>query len=372
MDVKKKRRVAAIVSLCLLSALVVYGLYILTITGQFKTIEPHFNGTCRAVPGVVGPEDIVILADGSGALISSNDRRAHLAGDPTPGAIFYYDLTRPGATPVNLTPNAPATFHPHGLGLHEGDSTTLFVVNHPRADVEGDIPGDGDGDGDGPAHTIEVFDLEGTTLKHRKSIVDEALLIAPNDVAPVGPEQFYVTNDHGSGHKLTRKLEDYLRLARSHLLFFDGSRFSRLPGEYRYANGVIASRDGERVYLAAPTDREVYVFDRDRDTNELSLVTTVPIETGGDNIDIDANGDLWIGAHPQLLTFVSHIHDASSLSPSQVLRLSPDGDGSFTVNEVMLSDGSDLSASSSAARYKNRLLVGSVFGPGFLDCEMGP
>ena len=363
---KKKHKIVAIASLSVLSALVAYCVYILTITGQFKTIEPHFNGTCRAVPGVVGPEDIVILADGSGALISSNDRRAHLAGNPTPGAIFYYDLTQPGATPVNLTPDAPPTFHPHGLGLHEGDSKTLYVVNHPHADVEGDRPEEG------PAHSIEVFDLVGGALKHKRSIVDETLLVAPNDVAPVGPEQFYVTNDHGSGNKLTRKLEDYLRVARSHLLFFDGSGFSRLPGEYRYANGVIASRDGKRVYLSAPTERAVYAFDRDPGTNELSLVTTIPIGTGGDNIDIDAEGDLWIGAHPKLLTFVSHVHDASSLSPSQVLRLRSDGDENYTVEEVMLSDGTDLSASSSAARYGNRLLVGSVFGPAFLDCEMAP
>ncbi len=365
---KKNRRIAAVVSFSLLCALVGYGLYILTITGQFKTIDPHFKGTCRTVDGVVGSEDIVILADGSGALISSNDRRAHLAGNPTPGAIFYYDLTQPGATPVNLTPDAPATFHPHGIGLHEGDEKTLFVVNHPRADVEGDIPGEGEG----PAHSIEVFDLVGKELKHRRSIADEKLLIAPNDVAPVGPEQFYVTNDHGSGHKLMRTVEDYLRLARSHLLFFDGSGFSRLPGEYRYANGVIASRNGRRVYLSAPAERAVFVFDRDPDTNKLTLATTLPIGTGGDNIDIDADGDLWIGAHPQMLSFKSHVHDASSLSPSQVLRLRPDGDASFTIDEIMLSDGTDLSASSSAARYGNRLLVGSVFGPAFLDCEMAP
>ena len=363
---RKNRRIAAIISLGLLGALVGYGLYILTITGEFKTIDPHFKGTCRTVDGVVGPEDIVILADGSGALISSNDRRAHLAGNPTPGAIFYYDLTQPGATPVNLTPDAPATFHPHGLGLHEGDKTTLFVVNHPRADVEGDIPGEG------PAHSIEVFDLVGGELKHRRSVVDEKLLIAPNDVAPVGPEQFYVSNDHGSGNKRMRMLEDYLRLGRSHLLFFDGSGFSRLPGEYRYANGVIASPDGKRVYLAAPADRAVYVFDRDPSTNALSLVNTFSVGTGPDNIDIDADGDLWIGAHPQMLSFKSHVHDASNLSPSQVLRLHSDGDASFTVDEVMLSDGTDLSASSSAARYGNRLLVGSVFGPAFLDCEMVP
>lgn len=364
---KKKRRLTVVVLgvfLVMLALLACYVLYILTIAGEFKDIEPHFDGSCRAIPGVVGPEDLVILADGSGAFISSDDRRAHLVGEGKPGAIYYYDLTRPGAAPVNLTPDAPPTFHPHGIGLYEGESRTLFVVNHPRGDVQGDIPGEG------PAHTIEVYDIVGTRLKHRRSVVDESLLITPNDVAPVGSDQFYVTNDHGSGDKSVRKFEEYLRMAESHLLFFDGSDFRRLPGEYRYANGVIASRDGKHIYLAAATDRTVYVFDRDTKTNTLSLAEEVFVDTAVDNINIDSAGDLWIGAHPKMLTFVSHVADANILSPSQVLRLRSDSAGSYAIEEVMLSDGTDISASTSAARHGNRLLVGSVFASGFLDCEM--
>lgn len=360
---KKTKRIAAVGAVALVG-LAGYALYLLTIAGELREIEPHFDGTCRAVTGVMGPEDIEILADGSGAFISSQDRRAQVAGEAAPGAIYYYDLTRPGAVPVNLTPDASASFHPHGIGLHEGETTTLFVVNHPGATVHGDIGGEG------PAHTIEVYDVEGTALKHRRSLVDEALLITPNDVAPVGPDEFYVTNDHGSGVEAVRKLEDYLRLARSHLLFFDGSSFTRLAGGYRYANGVAASRDGEQIYLAAVTDRTVYVFDRDADTHALSLRTEVFVDTGPDNITVDPDGDLWIGAHPKLLTFVSHMKDASVASPSQVLRLRADGQGDFTVEEVMMSDGTDLSGSSSAARHGRRLLVGAVFGSSFLDCRM--
>lgn len=339
--------------------------YIVTIAGELRTLEPHFAGRCQLVPGVVGPEDIVILADGSGAYVSSNDRRAHLAGEPASGGIYYFDLSRPDAAPIDVTPPGSPMLHPHGIGLHE-PSGTLFVVNHPRGDLHGDIPGEG------PAHTIEVYDIAGAALTHRRTIVDEELLIAPNDVAPVGRDAFYVTNDHGSGSKLARKLEDYLRVGRGHVLYFDGATFSRLPGDYRYANGIIASRDGGTVYLASPADRTMYVFSREAGSPALTLVSEVFVDTGIDNIDLDAAGDVWIGAHPKLLSFVRHVADPDAPSPSQVLHLSRGDDGSFEIEEVFLSDGTDMSSSSSAARHGDRLLIGSVLAPGFLDCRMDP
>ncbi len=351
--------------LALVALLVAYVLYILMIAGQLRTLEPHFAGQCQLVPGVVGPEDMALRADGSGVFISSNDRFAHLAGGAPAGAIYYYDLTRPGAAPVNVTPDAPPDFAPHGIALHEA-SQTLFVVNHPRGDIHGDLPGEG------PAHTIEIYDVSGATLTHRRTVSDEALLIAPNDVAPIDGERFYVTNDHGSGDKTVRKVEDYLRLARAHILLFDGATFTRLPGDYRYANGITATPDGRTVYLACPTDRTISVFDRDAISNALTLRDEVFVDTAPDNITLDATGDLWVGAHPKLLSFVIHVARPDLPSPSQVLRLSPLAGGGLSVEEVFLSDGSDLSSSSSAARVGDRLLIGSVLGPGILDCTMEP
>ncbi len=346
--------------------LAAYVLYILSIAGELRDIEPHFDGSCRVVSAIPGPEDLVILPDGTGAFISSEDRRAALAGKPRRGAVYYYDLGRPDALPVDVTPETPPLFHPHGIGLHApgGKPTTLYVVNHPRGDVHGDVAGEG------PAHTVEVFDVDGPSLRHRRTIADSELLIAPNDVTSVGLDRLYVSNDHGSGDKTQRMLEDYLRMRRAHLLYFDGERFTRLPGTYRYANGIEASPDGRTIYLATPTDRQIVVLERDPSTNALTRRTEIFVDTGPDNINMDADGHLWVGAHPKMLTLKRHMEDATIASPSQVLRLSPKGTGAFTVEEVLLSDGSDLPSSSAAARHGDRLLVGSVFGPGFLDCRI--
>ncbi len=360
---KKRRKILLSVGLWGLLGLLGYGMYLYTIAGELRAIDPHFAGSSRLVPGVPGPEDIVILSDGSGAFIASQDRRAHLAGEPARGAIYYYDLHDPEAVPVNLTPDAAENFRPHGLGLYEGDSTLLFVVNHPRANLWGDVPGEG------PAHAIEVYAVEGAQLTHRRRIVGD-LLVTPNDVAPVGPNEFYVTNDHGSGDTTTRKLEDYLRIAAAHLVYFDGSELTRIAGDYHYANGVAVSRDGTELYLAASTDRAVFVFDRDPVSSALTLKSEIFADTGVDNINIDSDGDLWIGAHPKLLTLTSHMSDPNVPSPSQVLRMRRGDDGGFTVEEVFLSDGTKFSASTCAARHGNRLLIGSVLASGFLDCVM--
>jgi len=113
----------------------------------------------------------------------------------------------------------------------------------------------------------------------------------------------------------------------------------------------------------------VTVFDRDTSSGALTFGQEIDVGTGPDNIEIDASGDLWIGAHPKLLTFVAYAEDAAKRSPSQVLHVSRGPAGDFKVEEVFLGRGDDLSGSSVGAWRDGRLLIGSVFDPYFLDCR---
>ena len=353
----------ALILLLLVLAVLGYGAYVYVIAGELKSIEPHFAGSCRAVEGLVGPEDIIVLPDGQTALISTDDVRATSAGQPQPGAILAYDLTADRATPVNLTPDAGHSLHPHGMGLYvaANGATRLFVVNHPEAS-SGDQTWE-------RSHTIEVYDLVDRKLVYQRTISDD-LLISPNDIVPVGPDQFYVTNDHGGGSAFMRELEDYLMLERANVLYYDGARFTVAVEAFLYPNGINISRDGRQIYVASSTGRKIGVFTRDLATGALTESTEIKLGTAPDNIDVDRDGNLWIGAHPKLLTFVSYKEDASRRSPSQVLRLSPDGGASFSASEIFLSDGSDLSASTVGVRYGDRLLIGSVLDRNFLDCRL--
>lgn len=324
--------------------------------GAFRSIEPHFDGHCRLVEGPVGAEDLTIDSRNGRAYLSATDRRAAMAGAPQPGGIWAYDLDQPGALPVNLTPDATLYLQPHGISLwREPDGhAVLFVVNHPA-------PGHG-----WPQHAIEVYDVAEHGLIHRATLTDPRLVM-PNDLVAVAADRFYVTNTHQHPPGTLQTLETYLQLRGAQVLAYGPGGFSVAVPDLVFPNGINVSPDGNTVYVAAVTERTVRVYDRNPATDALTLRTEIPIATGGDNIEVDDEGTLWIGAHPKLLAVPRHAADPSVPSPAQVVRVSANG---AHVDEIYLNDGQPLSAASAAARRGNRLLIGQIFGAGFLDCEM--
>lgn len=327
--------------------------FLYRLAGESKTIQPHFSGTCKTIGGLSGPEDITIHPTEAVAYIAAYDRKAVRAGGKGRGAIFAYDLKSDAAAPVDLTPDADEDFRPHGISLFAGrdGKDVLFVVNHQ-----------------GGAHRIEVFDLRDGVLAHRESIASP-LLVSPNDLAAVGPDTFYVTNDHGSRAEWTRKSEDYLRLRRSNVLYYDGSQFVEVASGIGYANGINVSPDRSRIYVCALTEGALRVYARDARSNRLTLQSVIPLGTGADNVEVDPEtGDLWIGAHPKLLTFVKYSKGRRPVAPSQVLRLRETEPAKFDVEEVFLDTGEQISGSSVAAVRGARLLIGAVMDSKFLDC----
>ncbi len=345
---------AMTVALAVLIVVVIWFVQLLWSAGQFKTIEPHFDGTCKQIPGLSGAEDIAIHPRTGIAYISACDRRAVNAGGHGEGAIYAYNLNVSNPVLFNLTSDMQNDFQPHGISLYVGGSGPdfLFAINH--ADNR---------------HTIEVFELVGIVLYHTKTISDP-MLVSPNDLVAVGPDSFYVSNDHGHVSGIMRVMEEYLKLRLSNVVYYDGSRFSEAAGGIGYANGIQVSQDGKTLYLCAVTELSLHLYDRELPSGKLSLREKIKLDTGADNIEVDSSGGLWIGAHPQLLKFVAHANDPSNLSPSQILYLSPTPSGGFDIKEVYLNKGDELSAASVAAVRGQRMLIGSVFDPKFLDCQL--
>ncbi|MBW2242864.1 MAG: SMP-30/gluconolactonase/LRE family protein [Deltaproteobacteria bacterium] len=328
--------------------------------GQFRSLEPHFEGSCRLVAGAVGPEDLTIHPEKRVAYVSAADRRAAMAGHPVPGAIFAYALDDPEAGLVNLTPDAGVDFQPHGISLWLGPDgrEVLFVVNHPP-----------DGHG-GRRHQILVFDLEEERLVRRPlAFEDDELLVMPNDIVGVGPDRFYLTNTHANPPGPGQTTETYLRLARARVVYFDGERFHAAIEGLQFPNGINASADGRRIYVAGTTGQGLRVYEREPASGALHFLREIATGSGLDNVEVAADGALWIGAHPKMLAVSAHGKDPSLLSPSQVLRVDPE---SGEVREVYLDLGKAISASSVAAVNGDRLLIGQIFGDGILDCSMAP
>ena len=283
------------------TALVVKTLHL---AGEFKKIVPHFTGQCIPIVGAVGAEDITVLKNGT-ALISGDDRRAKLAGTPVQGAVFSYRPSDPDPKLKNLSSGLDFDFHPHGISAyeHENGDVSLAVVNHTEH-----------------GHFIELFDLRDDALVHRRSISDP-LMISPNDLVLIDADRFYVTNGHGNTSEWGRTLEEYLQLERSTVLFYDGQYFRVSATGLGYANGINLSRDGNTLYVAETVGKQLSLFRRNADTNEITFTRSIDFNSGVDNIELDAGGNLWIGSHPQMLAFTRHAKDESILSPSQVFRV---------------------------------------------------
>ena len=87
-------------------------------------------------------------------------------------------------------------------------------------------------------------------------------------------------------------------------------------------------------------------------------------------------GDLWLAGIPRGIDFVEHSKNLSLPSPSQVLHLQlgkPSSSGEafpdYELHEVYMNDGKEVSGSSSAIFYKDRLLIGSVYS-NMVYCEV--
>jgi len=314
--------------------------------GVFKTLVPHSELTdIKVYENAAGTEDIAVNRAKGFMFISSSDRRALIAGENPDDGIFMLDLNAdPNIQPKKIPTNFKGEFHPHGISLLSKMNTDyLFVINHNK---QGDI--------------IELFEFKDQMLNHLRSFKGN-LMCCPNDLVAVDVDKFYVTNDHGNKKGFMRFVEDYLKIAESSVLYFDGEAFTTAYDNLNYANGINVSSDGAKIYVAETTGKKITVLNRNTITGELDWVFEKHIDSGLDNITIDGEGNLWIASHPKLLKFVAHAADAKKISPSQVLKLTPNGENDFNVEEIYLNEGEQISASSTALYYQGELFIGVVF-----------
>ncbi len=325
--------------------------------GVLYELEEKSFGQCEALYGPVGAEDMTIDQARAIAYIGADTRRAYiLTGDQSQepnGDIWSLDLSHPDAVPIKMEHDHPGVFHPHGIYLQISDTgaRTLYVINHitPRE------------------HSIDVFAVEPDNRLKLTRQLSFPELISPNDLVVLRDGTLLVTNDHGfPRHSILEKVEDYLGLAWSNVVHFDGEQAQVVIEGLRLANGIALSSDQQELYVAQTTARKVSRYKRGENNHSWSHVEDLFIDSGADNLEWDPSGDLLTGAHPKLFDFLGHMMDGNKHSPSEVIRMKFGPNPQ--VERLYVDSGAQLSGSSVAVRHGDTLLIGPVFESHMLRC----
>ncbi len=326
-------------------------------SGVLADLEPKLVDQCRRIDVAPGTEDIAIDLELNLAFISAADRRAwynETENARTSPKNGIYTLALDGSDTVTRVLPEIENFLPHGISLWTGENgdKRLFVINHPSNGGE----------------IVEIFSVgDGGALTHLESVSFTAMH-SPNDVVAVGPRQFYASNDRGYEEGLMATLESYMALPFSSLVYFDGDDGRIIQKGMTYANGINQSHDGKTLYVAEVLKRRIAVFDRDIATGALTWRTTFKANTAPDNIDVAADGALWIGGHSKIFDFLAHAKDASNIAPSHVVRIDP-ATGAF--EDIFISLDGEINGSSVGAASEDTLIVGAVFDGHVMVCPLG-
>ena len=258
------------------------------------------------------------------------------------------DLKNINDEPIHLTKEFHKPFAPHGISVFKKDSIiTIAVINHT---LKGEY--------------IEIFSLTNKKLTHQKTLQDKAIL-SPNDIVLLDENQFYFTNDHKYKEGIGRLCEDYLGIRLSNVIYFDGKSYSEVASKIAYANGINIDRNRNLLFVASPRKFLIKVFQKNKN-GTLSFIEDINCNTGVDNIEFDDNHQLWIGAHPNLLHFAAYAKGKKEISPSEIIKINYKQKGDYTIEQIYVENGANMSASTVAAPFGNLIFTGNVMDSHFL------
>ncbi len=345
------RLVLVAVGIVVLGVLWRLGSTLVPVSGAFQSLEPHLVEECTPVSISPGTEDLVIDHQTGHVFVSATDRRRELTDNPGDG-VYVFDLASQSEV-TKVWPTDDRDYNPHGVSLWHGEgSTRLFVINHPTGEVD----------------AVDIFEVgEGGSLTQVESISFEEMYTA-NDVLAVGPNQFYATNSKGYTSGILAPLENPLALPATSIAYFDGTSGRFAKKGLIFANGINQAPDGRTLFVAESMKRRVTLFDRDVESGELTRKGRWKLNTMTDNIDVDADGTVWVGGHPELFKLLAHQGDPSIPAPSHVVRIDPNDP---EPEDVFIALNGEINASSVGAVHDGKLVVGSVFDGHVMVCPLG-
>ena len=137
------------------------------------------------------------------------------------------------------------------------------------------------------------------------------------------------------------------------------------------ANGLTLNKHRTRLFVNDPLAKTVtvYTITDHGGKNVLRKEENIELPMVVDNIEYDHGSDeIWMGTLPDLTSVMQHSGNKSIPVPGgfAVLR---NGNGQWSVEDVLEHDGSKLSQVSAGARYGSRIILGSPYSDGILVCN---
>lgn len=297
------------------------------------------------IPLKPGPEDMVLdtLHGEPALLISCCERRD--ANKPY-GELIRYKLLS-GKEEVLERREEPKgiLFRPHGIYL---DGNRLYVISHEK---EPDY------------HPVLVYRVYEDHLKFLE-LIHTGGQHSPNALVTGPGGEIYLVNDAG---KRGSMLEKALKLKRASVMKLtkrsDGQWWAEMVADkLGYPAGI--NRIGDQLYVGDAILHKIHVYQISKEG--LSPVGEISKLKGNDNIRIH-RGQLLTPGHVKTFKFIGHARNAEKRSPVDVFMANPDG-GEIKI--LYSTDGSDISAGSTAIIYGDHLYISQIFEPFILKVEL--
>ncbi|CAO1624842.1 unnamed protein product [Sympodiomycopsis kandeliae] len=287
--------------------------------------------------------------------------------------------------------NGEGSLTVHGMGTWKDPHSNmlrLFIVNHrPPVDaLTGAIQVEA-ATKQGANSTIEIFETElgSDTARHIRTVA-HPLIMTPNDVDGIGPDSFYVTNDHHvkKGHS---KILDMI-FPLTNVVHCDEHSCKEALKGIKFANGIHkGARDpktGEQEwYLSATASDKFYILSEESD-HTLSIKDTVKLPYPTDNLYVPSNSistNAYITIFPKLTSLFAHFKSPRTHgSHAGVMRISKNTDQNaffgekYKVEKVYEDDNVDPESPSGITgvaidEIRSKLYLASLYQPYMWTCN---
>jgi len=322
--------------------LLTFVLHTLKSTGFFRVVDNQFDGKIIKEIPIRGAEDITISLLDSFALISATNRIVYPPVEQEVGGLYLMELKSGNFNVKPLTSSFNQSFAPHGISMIKTDNSyRIMAINHT---LQG--------------NSIEVFDLVGDSLTHKKTLKDVSM-VSPNDLVMVDSTSFYFTNDHKYTKGVGRFFEEYGGRAISNVIYFNGENYKQVANNIAYGNGINFDNYRKLMFVASSRGFHIKVYKIEND-GSLNFIENIPCNTGVDNIELDSEGNLWTAGHPNLIKFQSYAQGNKNIAPSEIIKINYRGKQDYTVESVYTEDGRTISGATVASIFGTYILTGSA------------